>query len=233
MYAGCRRPFATLPTQPLEIRRGAGGDPGRRVERLLQPRLARWFASGDLLHQPEGSSATGRNIRCPRSPTMKACRAIICRSASRRNRRTFPTLRKIGGFSAYSEGWALYAEQLADELDAYRRRWSAPAICNPSCSAPRGWSSIPASTPSAGAARRRPIIWSRRPASRGRASQREVERYCTQAGQACSYKVGHMAWTPARADAEECARTQIRPQALPRGPEGRRDAADLASGAHS
>jgi uncharacterized protein (DUF885 family) len=33
-------------------------------------------------------------------------------------------------------------------------------------------------------------------------SQREVERYCTQAGQACSYKVGHMAWTRARAKAQ-------------------------------
>ena len=30
-----------------------------------------------------------------------------------------PTLRKIGFFSAYSEGWALYAEQLADELGVY------------------------------------------------------------------------------------------------------------------
>ena len=30
-----------------------------------------------------------------------------------------PTLRKIGGFSDYSEGWALYAEQLADELGGY------------------------------------------------------------------------------------------------------------------
>src|SRR3712207_7771633 len=26
-----------------------------------------------------------------------------------------PTLRKIGGFSAYSEGWALYAEQRSEE----------------------------------------------------------------------------------------------------------------------
>ena len=30
-----------------------------------------------------------------------------------------PTLRKLGFFSAYSEGWALYAEQLADELGVY------------------------------------------------------------------------------------------------------------------
>jgi uncharacterized protein (DUF885 family) len=34
-------------------------------------------------------------------------------------------------------------------------------------------------------------------------SQREVERYCTMIGQACSYKVGHTAWTRARADAQK------------------------------
>jgi uncharacterized protein (DUF885 family) len=33
-------------------------------------------------------------------------------------------------------------------------------------------------------------------------TQREVERYCTQAGQACSYKVGHAAWARARAKAQ-------------------------------
>jgi uncharacterized protein (DUF885 family) len=34
-------------------------------------------------------------------------------------------------------------------------------------------------------------------------SQREVERYCTQIGQACSYKVGHTAWVRAREDAKK------------------------------
>ena len=34
-------------------------------------------------------------------------------------------------------------------------------------------------------------------------SQREIERYCTMMGQACSYKVGHTAWTRARADAQK------------------------------
>jgi uncharacterized protein (DUF885 family) len=34
-------------------------------------------------------------------------------------------------------------------------------------------------------------------------SLREVERYCTQMGQACSYKIGHIAWTRARARAQQ------------------------------
>ena len=33
-------------------------------------------------------------------------------------------------------------------------------------------------------------------------SQREVERYCTQAGQACSYKIGHTAWLKLRSEAQ-------------------------------
>ena len=31
---------------------------------------------------------------------------------------------------------------------------------------------------------------------------REVERYCTQIGQACSYKIGHTAWVNARRKAQ-------------------------------
>ena len=33
--------------------------------------------------------------------------------------------------------------------------------------------------------------------------EREVNRYCVSIGQACSYKIGHLAWTRARAEAEK------------------------------
>ena len=111
-------------------------------------------------------------------------------------------LRTVGGFSAYSEGWALYAEQLADELGAYatplERAGYLPSFLFRAARLvvdtglhSQKWSRAKATdylVATTGFARPR--------------SQREVERYCTQAGQACSYKVGHMAWTRARAEAQ-------------------------------
>ena len=38
-----------------------------------------------------------------------------------------PLIRQLLAFNAYSEGWALYAQQLADELGAYDRRSGRPA----------------------------------------------------------------------------------------------------------
>jgi uncharacterized protein (DUF885 family) len=114
-----------------------------------------------------------------------------------------PTLRKVGGFSAYSEGWALYAEQLADELGAYRDPLeragylqsflfrAARLVVDTGLHSKR-WTREKATdylVATTGFARPR--------------SQREVERYCTQAGQACSYKVGHMAWSRAREEARK------------------------------
>jgi len=67
-----------------------------------------------------------------------------------------PLIRQILSFNAYSEGWALYAEQLADDAWGLRcrSRWAAriSAIAWPS--APAGWSLTRASTPSAGPASR-------------------------------------------------------------------------------
>jgi uncharacterized protein (DUF885 family) len=114
-----------------------------------------------------------------------------------------PTLRKLGFFSAYSEGWALYAEQVADELGVYRDDplgragflqsflFRAARLVVDTGLHTKRWSREQATdymVQTTGFARPR--------------SQREVERYCTQIGQACSYKVGHTAWARARAEAQ-------------------------------
>ncbi|RYM07675.1 DUF885 domain-containing protein [Sphingobium cupriresistens] len=113
-----------------------------------------------------------------------------------------PMLRKTAFMSAYSEGWALYAEQLADELGGYATPLdragylqsflfrAARLVVDTGIHAKK-WSREQATdymVEKTGFARPR--------------CQREVERYCTQPGQATSYKVGHGVWTKARADAQ-------------------------------
>ncbi|VWX51350.1 DUF885 family protein [Novosphingobium sp. 9U] len=103
--------------------------------------------------------------------------------------------------SAYGEGWALYAEQLADELGGYTGLEKAGYLQSFLFRAAR----LVVDT---GIHSKR---WSREQAtqylvetvgfSQGR-SQREVERYCTQPGQACSYKIGHNKWTELRQRAQ-------------------------------
>ena len=201
MYARLPRAFATLPNAPLEIRRvpveiqdGASNGYYNRAS-LDGSRPAIYFINlkevGDwpkyslpALTFHEG--VPGHHLQISLSQESK----------------DIPTLRKIGGFSAYSEGWALYAEQLSDELGAYKGIERAGYLQSFLFRATRlvvdtglhskGWSreqAIDYMTATTGFARPR--------------VQREVERYCTQMGQACSYKVGHMAWTRARAEAQK------------------------------
>lgn len=192
--------FATLPGAPLEIRRvppeiqdGASNGYYNRAS-LDGSRPAIYFINlkdtGDWpkyslpsLTYHEGTP--GHHLQISLSQESK----------------DIPTLRKVGGFSAYSEGWALYAEQLADELGAYSTPleragylqsflFRAARLVVDTGLHSRKWSREKATdylVATTGFARPR--------------SQREVERYCTQAGQACSYKVGHMAWTRARDEA--------------------------------
>ena len=113
-----------------------------------------------------------------------------------------PLLRKLSFFSAYSEGWALYAEGLADEVGGYASPLeragflqsylfrAARLVIDTGIHSKR-WGREKATdymVQTVGFARPR--------------SQREIERYCTQAGQACSYKVGHAAWVRAREKAK-------------------------------
>jgi len=103
-----------------------------------------------------------------------------------------PMIRKIGGFSGYGEGWALYAEQLADEMGMYeddplgRLGYLKFQLFRANrCVVDTGIHHL---------------RWSREQAIRyfvvedGEApgfATREVERYCATPGQACSYKLGH------------------------------------------
>ncbi|MEJ0027077.1 MAG: DUF885 family protein [Rhizomicrobium sp.] len=117
-----------------------------------------------------------------------------------------PLIRKITGFSGYAEGWALYAEQLADEIGMYdddplgRIGYLKFQLFRANrCVVDTGVHHLK---------------WSREQAVRyfvehgGDApgfAAREVERYCATPGQACSYKLGHTVWTKAR----ERARTAL------------------------
>jgi uncharacterized protein (DUF885 family) len=106
--------------------------------------------------------------------------------------RTMPLIRQLLAFNAYSEGWALYAQQLADELGAYAdepvaRLGYLQAIAFRACrlvvdtgihvkrwtreQGVRFFVDVNGSNPVEVAS--------------------EVDRYCSWPGQACGYKVGH------------------------------------------
>lgn len=117
-----------------------------------------------------------------------------------------PTLRRMPLFSGFSEGWGLYAEQLADEMGVYDDNplarlgyiasmmfRAARLVLDSGIHAGR-WSrdrSIDYMTATLGNARSEAV--------------REVERYCVQPGQAASYMLGWRVWTAAR----EAARARL------------------------
>jgi uncharacterized protein (DUF885 family) len=202
MYARLPRAFATVPSAPLEIRRvppeiqdGASNGYYRRAS-LDGSRPAIYFINlkdtGDwpkytlpTLSYHEG--VPGHHLQISLAQESK----------------DIPTIRKLGFFSAYSEGWALYAEQLADELGAYEGDalgragflqsflFRAARLVVDTGLHSKRWTREQATdymVATTGFARPR--------------SQREVERYCVSIGQACSYKVGHTAWTRARSEAQ-------------------------------
>jgi uncharacterized protein (DUF885 family) len=103
-----------------------------------------------------------------------------------------PLMRSLLGFNAYSEGWALYAEQLAAELGVYEndpvgRLGYLQSIAFRACRLvvdtglhAKRWT------------RQQAIQWfaTTNGSSLGEVTS-EVDRYCAWPGQACGYKVGH------------------------------------------
>ncbi len=114
-----------------------------------------------------------------------------------------PLFRRMLQFSAYTEGWALYAEQVADEIGAYEtdpfgrigylqsELFRAARIVVDTGLHHHRWS------------REKAVAWmveviGETPES----TRREVDRYCVYPGQACSFKVGANAIVAARSAAQ-------------------------------
>jgi uncharacterized protein (DUF885 family) len=113
-----------------------------------------------------------------------------------------PLIRKSGQFSANTEGWALYAEQLCDEMGLYENdvlgklgRLQATIFRAARCVVDTGLHSK-------GWSREKAIDYMVETTGDNReAMTTEVERYCVYPGQATSYKVGHTRWVQLRENA--------------------------------
>ena len=115
-----------------------------------------------------------------------------------------PIYRRAGvGFSAYSEGWGLYAERVADELGVYENDpfgkvgylqsylFRAVRLVVDTGLHHKRWS------------REQAIRWMVDNAAEPEGSaEREIERYAVMPGQACSYKIGQTEIARLRAEAE-------------------------------
>jgi uncharacterized protein (DUF885 family) len=113
-------------------------------------------------------------------------------------------IRKIQGFSGYSEGWALYAEQLAGEMGLYDddplgrvgqlhdSMFRAVRLVIDTGLHSQGWS------------RERAVKYFVDTLGDQEASAvTEVERYCVWPGQACSYMLGKLDWLRLRQKARD------------------------------
>ncbi|MEM7153455.1 MAG: DUF885 family protein [Myxococcota bacterium] len=115
-----------------------------------------------------------------------------------------PLIRSLLAFNAFSEGWALYGEQLADELGAYDefkvgRLGYLQSLAFRACRMVvdtglhhKRWNRDQAVN-----------FFVERNGSKREEVESEVDRYCAWPGQACGYKVGHSEVVRQRARAQQ------------------------------
>ena len=201
MTAKLPQAFATLPRQPLEIRRvppeiqdGASNGYYRQAS-LDGSRPAIYFIN--LKSTEDWPKYTLPSLTYHEGVPGHHLQLSIAQLSTE-----LPMLRRLSFYSAYGEGWALYSEQLADELGGYSGIERAGYLQSFLFRAER----LVVDT---GMNHKR---WTREQAidhmikttgfAQGRV-QREIERYCASPGQACSYKIGHLAWLRAREEAQK------------------------------
>jgi uncharacterized protein (DUF885 family) len=203
MQARLPEAFATLPKAPVEVRRVPptiqAGAPGGYYQNasLDGSRPAIYYINlRDTFDRPKFGLATLTHHEAVPGHHLQVSLALESTE--------IPLIRRRGFFSGYSEGWALYAEQLADEMGMYEGDplgqvgylqsllFRATRLVVDSGMHAKRWSRERATD----------YLIATTGIARGR-SQGEIDRYTVWPGQACSYKIGHTVWTRLRAEAEK------------------------------
>ncbi|WP_435530026.1 DUF885 domain-containing protein [Phenylobacterium koreense] len=193
--------FGTLPKAPVEIRRVPkfieAGAPGGYYNRPALDGSRPGVYWINLRDSAENPKWTLKTLTFHESIPGHHLQRSLQQEAD------LPMLRRIAGFPAYSEGWALYTEELAKEMDVYEGDplgelgmlqaalfRSARLVVDTGLHAKR-WS------------REKAIeTMSSIDGSPTTTAATEIERYCVWPGQACSYMVGKLTWLRIRAKAK-------------------------------
>jgi uncharacterized protein (DUF885 family) len=204
--------FATLPKAPVEVRRVPpaiqAGAPGGyyQAATLDGTRPGIYFINlRDTFDRPKFGLATLSYHEAVPGHHLQVMLALESQD--------IPLIRRRGGFSGYSEGWALYTEQLADEMGMYdgyplgqvgylqSLLFRATRLVVDSGMHAKRWSREQATD----------YFIATTGIARGR-SQGEIDRYTVWPGQACSYKIGHTVWVELRDEAKAKARDKWDPR---------------------
>jgi uncharacterized protein (DUF885 family) len=197
--------FAVLPRAPVEVRRVPeaiqAGAPGGYYQSasLDGSRSAIYFINlRDTFDRPKFGLATLSYHEAIPGHHLQVMSALESED--------IPLIRRRGFYSGYSEGWALYAEQLADEMGVYDGNplgqvgylqsllFRATRLVVDSGMHAKRWSREKATD----------YLIATTGIARGR-SQGEIDRYTVWPGQACSYKIGHTVWVRLRDEAKRKA----------------------------
>lgn len=203
MYKRLPELFVTLPKAPVEVRRVPvsiqAGAPGGYYQNatLDGSRPGIYFINlRDTFDRPKFGLATLSHHEAVPGHHMQVMIALESTE--------IPLIRRRGFFSGYSEGWALYTEQLADEMGMFEGDplgqvgylqsllFRATRLVVDSGMHVKRWSREKATD----------FLIDTTGIARGR-SQGEIDRYTIRPGQACSYKIGHTAWVRLRDEARK------------------------------
>lgn len=210
MYPRLPEVFATLPKAPVEVRRVPvsiqAGAPGGYYENatLDGSRPGIYYINlRDTFDRPKFGLATLTHHEAVPGHHLQVMLALESDD--------IPLIRRRGFFSGYSEGWALYTEQLADEMGMFdgdplgqvgylqSLLFRATRLVVDSGMHARRWSREQATD----------YFMATTGIARGR-SQGEIDRYTVWPGQACSYKIGHTVWVRLREEAKKNPAFDIR-----------------------